>query len=75
MRSPRSGEAYGEDIERVFGVPVIVPTTPFPVIKLADLYAELEKEFGYNARTARKGDLTTEAEHSLLRVGQEEVWP
>ena len=39
-------EAYGEDIERVFGVPVVVPTTPFPVIKLADLYAELEKEFG-----------------------------
>ena len=56
-------EAYGEDIERVFGVPVIVPTTPFPVIKLADLYAELEKEFGYKCPDGEEGDLTTEAEH------------
>ena len=56
-------EAYGEDIERVFGVPVIVPTTPFPVIKLADLYAELEKEFGYKCPDGEAGDLTTEAEH------------
>ena len=56
-------EAYGEDIERVFGVPVVVPTTPFPVIKLADLYAELEKEFGYKCPAGEEGDLTTEAEH------------
>ena len=56
-------EAYGEEIERVFGVPVIVPTTPFPVIKLADLYAELEKEFGYKCPAGEEGDLTTEAEH------------
>ena len=56
-------EAYGEDIERVFGVPVIVPTTPFPVIKLADLYAELEKEFGYKCPDGEEGDLPTEAEH------------
>ncbi len=56
-------EAYGEDIERLFGTKVIVPTTPFPVIKLADLYAELEKEYGYKVPEEEKGDLTTEAEH------------
>lgn len=56
-------EAYGEEIERLFGTPVVVPTTPFPVIKLRDLYDELEKEFGYKAPEEEKGDLTTEAEH------------
>lgn len=35
-------EKYGEEIEELFGKEVIVPTTPFPVIKLADLYDELE---------------------------------
>ena len=56
-------EAYGEEIERVFGTKVIVPTMPFPVVKLSDLYDELEKEFGYTAPQEEKGDLTTEAEH------------
>ena len=54
--------AYGEDIERVFGMPLTVPTTPFPVVKLRDLYDALEKEFGYVAPEEEKGDLTTEAE-------------
>ena len=54
--------AYGEDIERVFGMPLTVPTTPFPVVKLRDLYDALEKEFGYVAPDEEKGDLTTEAE-------------
>ena len=53
-------EAYGEDIERVFGVPVVVPTTPFPVIKLADLYAELEKEFGYKCPAGEEGHMRDE---------------
>lgn len=56
-------EAYGEEIEKVFGIPLIVPTLPFPQIKLDDLYAELEKEFGYKVPEEEKGDLTTEAEH------------
>jgi len=56
-------EAYGEELERVFGIALEVPTLPFPQIKLADLYAELEKEFGYKVPEEEKGDLTTEAEH------------
>lgn len=55
-------EKYGEEIKELFGIDVIVPTTPFPVIKLADLYAELEKEFGYTVPDSEKGDLTTDAE-------------
>lgn len=55
-------EKYGEQIKEMFGVEVIVPTTPFPVVKLADLYKGLEEEFGYTVPDSEKGDLTTDAE-------------
>ena len=55
-------EKFGEQIKESFGTEVIVPSLPFPVIKLADLYNELEKEFGYVPSDEDKGDLTTEAE-------------
>jgi len=55
-------QELGDEIQRVFGLEVIVPTTPFPVITLAELYDNLEKEFGYRVDEAEKGDLTTEAE-------------
>jgi len=55
-------ETYGEQIKELFGTEVIVPTTPFPVVKLRDLYDDLEKEFGYTVPESEKGDLTTEAE-------------
>lgn len=55
-------EACGDQIEELFGTQVIVPETPFPVIKLRDLYDALEKEFGYTVPESEKGDLTTEAE-------------
>ena len=47
----------------MFGIALEVPTMPFPIMKLADLYEELEKEFGYKVPEEEKGDLTTEAEH------------
>ena len=55
-------EKYGEEIKEMFGLDVIVPETPFPIMKLADLYDELEKEFGYTVDDSEKCDLTTEAE-------------
>lgn len=55
-------KAYGEEIQKLFGKEVIVPKKPFPVIRLEDLYTELEKEFGYTAPEEEHGDLTTEAE-------------
>ena len=64
-------EQYGEAIEREFGLPVIVPEQPFPVIKLADLYAELEKRYGYTVPESEKGDLTTDAERLSYRFVQE----
>ena len=59
----RVKEAYGKEIEEMFGVALEVPTMPFPVMKLNDLYDELEKEFGYKVPEEEKGALTTEAEH------------
>lgn len=53
---------YGEDILRVFGVDVVVPSLPFPRIKLHDLYDELEKMYGYTLPESEKDDLSTEAE-------------
>ena len=47
----------------MFGKEVIVPEGAFPVVKLADLYDALEKEFGYACPAEERGDLTTEAEH------------
>ena len=40
-------EKYGERIKEAFGIELIVPTLPFPVITLAELYDALEKEYGY----------------------------
>ena len=54
--------AYGDQILELFGKEVIIPETPFPVVKLRDLYDALEKEFGYSVPESEKGDLTTEAE-------------
>ena len=55
-------EAYGEEIEAAFGVPLVVPTLPFPEVKLADLYKGLEEDFGFTVPEEEKVDLTTEAE-------------
>lgn len=55
-------EAYGDQIQEMFGQEVIVPETPFPVVTLAQLYQGLEEDFGYVVDEAEKGDLTTEAE-------------
>ena len=55
-------EKYGERIKEAFGIELIVPTLPFPVITLAELYDALEKEYGYVPAEGERGDLTTEAE-------------
>ncbi|MBE7010820.1 MAG: aspartate--tRNA(Asn) ligase [Ruminococcaceae bacterium] len=55
-------EKHGEQIKELFGVEVVVPETPFPVVALADLYKALEEEFGFVVDDSEKGDLTTEAE-------------
>ena len=63
-------EAYGDHIRELFGKEVIVPTTPFPVMSLAELYTELEREFGYQIPESEHGDLTTDAEHLSYELVQ-----
>lgn len=53
---------YGEQIKELYGVELIVPKKPFPIVSLKDLYDGLEKDFGYTVPESEKGDLTTEAE-------------
>ena len=55
-------EKYGEKCKEVFGKEIIVPTLPFPRIKLADLYAELKAMYGFEVPAEEMNDLTTEAE-------------
>ena len=64
-------EKYGEEIERLYGLKTIVPTLPFPRIKLHDLYDELEKRYGYTVPEEEKIDLSTDAEKLSFRFAQE----
>ncbi len=64
-------EKYGDAIEAAFGVPVVVPTLPFPRMKLADVYAELKARYGYECPKGEEGDLTTEAEHLTAKLSLE----
>ncbi len=54
-------EKHGEKIKELFGKEVIVPTVPFPRMKLCDVYKELEERYGYKVTDEVKGDLTTDA--------------
>ncbi len=62
---------YGEDVKRIFGKEIIVPTVPFPRMKLSEVYAELEKRYGYTVSDDAKGDLTTDAEHLCAKLSME----
>lgn len=65
-------EKFGKEIEEVFGKKVIVPTAAFPRVKLADLYDEIEKRYGYKVEEAEKTDLTSEAEKLGCKYAMEE---
>ena len=64
-------EAHGDAIKEQFGLEVIVPALPFPRMKLADVYAELESRYGYTVPDELKGDLTTEAERMTKQLAQD----
>ena len=64
-------EAHGEEIEATFGTPVVVPSLPFPRMKLCDVYKELEQRYGYTVPDELKGDLTTDAERLTKKLCEE----
>ncbi len=61
-------EAHGEELMALYGAELTVPTLPFPRMKLADVYAELEERYGYTVPDELKGDLTTEAERMTKQL-------
>ena len=64
-------EAHGEEIERLFGIPVVIPAKPFPRMSLAEIYKELEARYGYTCPESEHGDLTTEAEKLTKQLCQD----
>ncbi len=55
-------EKYGTQIKELFNVNIIVPTKPFPRIRLEDLYTELEKKYGFKMNYEDVGDMNAESE-------------
>lgn len=64
-------EKYGNLIKEVFDKEVIIPTKPFPRIKLQDLYKELEKNYGYQIPEFDVGDMNAEAESLAYKYAME----
>ena len=65
-------ERYGDKIKELFDKEVIVPTKPFPRIKLEDLYKELEKRYNYQIPEFDVGDMNAEAEGLAYKYAMEE---
>lgn len=67
----KTKEKFGDKVKEVFGVDIVVPTLPFPQMKLLDIYDELEKRYGFNVSEEEKTDLTTEAERLCERLAKD----
>lgn len=64
-------EKYENKLEEVFGLELVVPTLPFPKMKLKDVYDEIEKRYGYKVDESEKTDLTTEAERLCKKLAKD----
>ena len=64
-------EVYGDQIKALFDIDIVVPTLPFPVMDLHDVYDELEKRYGYKVDESEKGDLTTEGERMVEKLSKD----
>jgi len=67
----RVKEKYGKKIEEVFGIPVIIPSKPFPRISLQNLYQELHDLYGYEIPEEDIGDMNNETEKLTSRYAKE----
>ncbi|MBE6157221.1 MAG: aspartate--tRNA(Asn) ligase [Firmicutes bacterium] len=64
-------DKYKDKIKEVFGMDLVVPKLPFPKMKLADIYKELEERYGYKVEESEKTDLTTEAEKLCYKLSKD----
>lgn len=65
-------EKYGDIIKEVFNKEINIPKDNFPIIKLNDLYKELNKRYGYEIPKEDVGDLNAETESLACRYAMEE---
>ena len=64
-------EKYGEAILENFGKEVIIPTKPFPRMKLKDLYQEFHDRYNFDIPKEDIGDMNAEAEKLTYRLARE----
>jgi len=64
-------EKYGDEILENYGKEVIIPTKPFPRMKLNDLYQEFHDLYGFDIPKEDIGDMNAEAEKLTYRYAQE----
>lgn len=64
-------EEWKDDIKEVFNEEIVIPTLPFPQMKLSDVYQELEERYGYKPDESEKNDLTTEAERLVYKLAKD----
>ncbi len=67
----KTKEKYGDKVKEIFGVDIVVPTLPFPQMKLRDIYDELKTRYGFEVPEEEKTDLTTEAERLCERLAKD----
>jgi aspartyl-tRNA synthetase len=65
-------EVYGDKIKEVYGKEVIIPSKPFPKIRLKDLYKELNERYGFNIPDEDIGDMNATAEKLTYQYAMEE---
>ena len=64
-------QLYGEKVKAMFGVDIVIPSKPFPRIKLEELYKELEKNYGFKMDYEDVGDMNSESEKLASRFIKE----
>ena len=64
-------ENYEKEIRDLFHVEVIMPTKPFPRIRLEEVYEILEKEYGYKMNYEDVGDMNAESEKLVSKYIKE----
>lgn len=62
---------YGDKIKQLWNVDVIIPTKPFPVVSLHDLYKDLKNMYDYDVIQMEQGDMTTDAEKLCERYAKD----
>jgi aspartyl-tRNA synthetase len=64
-------EQYGEQIKELYGLETVVPTMPFPEMKLADVYKDLEERYGYTVDDSENNYRTTDSERLFAKLSMD----